>query len=161
MKAQNEWYDRWRTLFEWVESELYRVRTQTPWSGPGQEGVLLDGILSKMIELEKIMEPEEETPLIFRTDGRDIPTDWSERWMKNNTELRAGTQDFWDKAVLAAISGLSGDSQYGVNFPDSLVNDAVRIADAVTEAREQRLPPAPPPPETRIENGVRITTYKP
>lgn len=138
-----EWYDRWRTLYEWVEFELYRAQNRP--MGPGQEGVLLDGILSKMIELE------EETPLVFRTDDRDIPTDWSERWMKNNTQLRAGAQDFWDKAVLAAISGMAGQPDYNIDFPDSLVSDATRIADVVTEAREQRLPQAPPAPETRYE----------
>lgn len=140
MLEEDEWYDRWRTLYEWVEFELYRAQNRP--MGPGQEGVLLDGILSKMIELEKMMEPEEETPLVFRTDGRDIPTDWSERWMKNNTQLRAGAQDFWDKAVLAAISGMAGQPDYNIDFPDSLVSDATRIADVVTEAREQRLSPA-------------------
>lgn len=62
--------------------------------------------------------------------------------MKNNTQLRAGTQDFWDKAVLAAISGMAGQPDYNIDFPDSLVSDATRIADVVTEAREQRLSPA-------------------
>ena len=48
-------------------------------------------------------------------------------------------QDFWDEAFLAAVSNMAGRRDYGDEFPHMLVNDAERIADAVTERRQSRL----------------------
>jgi hypothetical protein len=48
-------------------------------------------------------------------------------------------QDFWDEAFLAAVSNMAGRRDYEDEFPHMLVNDAERIADAVTKRRQSRL----------------------
>lgn len=48
-------------------------------------------------------------------------------------------QEFWDDAILAAVSNMAGHPDYGDEFPDMLVNDAERIADALTARRQVRL----------------------
>lgn len=47
-------------------------------------------------------------------------------------------QEFWDAAILAAVSNMAGRRDYGHDFPEILVNDAERIADALTERRRLR-----------------------
>jgi len=47
-------------------------------------------------------------------------------------------QEFWDDAILAAVSNMAGRRDYGHDFPEMLVNDAERIADALTERRRSR-----------------------
>ena len=48
-------------------------------------------------------------------------------------------QEFWDDAILAAVSNMAGHPDYGDEFPDMLVNDAERIADALTARRQRRV----------------------
>ena len=48
-------------------------------------------------------------------------------------------QEFWDDAILAAISNMAGRSDYGHDFPDMMINDAKRIADALVERRSERV----------------------
>ena len=48
-------------------------------------------------------------------------------------------QEFWDDAILAAISNMAGRAEYGHEFPDMMINDAKRIADALVERRSERI----------------------
>jgi len=49
-------------------------------------------------------------------------------------------QEFWDDAILAAVSNMAGRRDYGVaDFPNAMINDAERIADVLTERRSERL----------------------
>lgn len=52
-------------------------------------------------------------------------------------------REFWDDALLAALTALAGQEAYGTEFPDALIEDATRIADAACEARDKRLPAFP------------------
>lgn len=72
-------------------------------------------------------------------------------------------QQFWDRAVCAAVAGLGSQKAYVEscgNFPLDLAGDAVRVAEALLTLRRNSQPQDDAPRPER-EGGRLVTRYYP